>query len=93
VLDPAKLATLPAVERWMHFSATAAERAAALPGGDPLHNLCEQNVLAQMEHLRTHPCVQARPELGVHGWVYQIHTGEILRYDESSGAFAVWPAE
>jgi carbonic anhydrase len=43
-----------------------------------------QNVLAQIENLRTHPGVAAalaRGELQLHGWVYTLETGDVLAYD------------
>ncbi|MBM3754431.1 MAG: carbonic anhydrase [Acidobacteria bacterium] len=91
VLHPEKLAALPAVERWLHYTDAAAEAAARVGGEDSLKSLCEQNVLAQMRHLRTHPCGAARPGIRIHGWVYQIHTGEVFAADEASGTFALWP--
>ena len=44
----------------------------------------QENVLAQMENLRTHPVVGSALSLGklrLHGWVYRIETGEVFGYD------------
>lgn len=44
----------------------------------------EENVLVQLEHLRTHPSVAAalsRRALKLHGWVYKFETGEVFAYD------------
>ena len=52
-----------------------------------MRTLIEQNVLLQLAHLRTHPAVAARMAAGnlyVHGWVYDIETGEIAVLDEAS---------
>jgi carbonic anhydrase len=50
----------------------------------------EQNVLVQLEHLRTHPAVrdalQART-LRLHGWVYHFEKGLVDSYDPLSGQF------
>ena len=43
----------------------------------------EENVLVQIENLKTHPCVAAalsRRSLRLHGWVYKLETGEVFAY-------------
>ncbi|MBL4884411.1 MAG: carbonic anhydrase [Planctomycetaceae bacterium] len=50
----------------------------------------EENVLVQLEHLRTLPAVASRlvkGDLHVHGWVYKIETGEVFAYDPKSKQF------
>jgi carbonic anhydrase len=50
----------------------------------------KENVLVQLEHLRTHPAVAAglnRGDLHLHGWVYKIETGAVLAFDPSAGQF------
>jgi carbonic anhydrase len=50
----------------------------------------EENVLVQLEHLRTHPAVAAalgRQALTLHGWVYKFETGEVFAYEPSEGQF------
>jgi carbonic anhydrase len=52
----------------------------------------EENVLVQLENLRTHPTVAAKLASGfvrLHGWVYKIETGEVFAYDPASGQFAL----
>ena len=52
--------------------------------------LMEQNVILQLQHLRTHPNVAvrlAKGDLQLHGWVYDIKTGDVRAYDESLGKF------
>lgn len=97
-LDPGSLRELPAVERWLHFADEALDYLAthhpALEGDAKLHMLCEQNVITQIEHLKTHPCIQRRLEAGdlrIHGWLYEIHTGEVHRLDPETRSFALWP--
>ena len=49
--------------------------------------LTEENVLLQLQHLRTHPSVagaMARGELTISGWVYDIGKGEV-RISEDGG--------
>jgi len=49
-----------------------------------------ENVLVQLEHLRTHPCMAAaltRKELALYGWVYKFETGEVFSYDPETSQF------
>ena len=51
----------------------------------------EENVLVQLESLRTHPSVAAaagRGDLKLHGWVYKFETGEVFTFDPKQGQFA-----
>ncbi|MEZ5963153.1 MAG: carbonic anhydrase [Planctomycetota bacterium] len=59
-------------------------------GEEHLEEMIEQNVLVQMQHLRTHPTVAAKLALGkieLHGWVYEIATGKVRCHDEGRNAF------
>jgi len=50
--------------------------------------LLEQNVILQLQHLKTHPTVAvalAKKALQLHGWVYDIKTGAVSAYDETAG--------
>lgn len=50
----------------------------------------EENVLVQLENLRTHPAVAAglaQGKLKLHAWVYKIETGEVFSYDSERGQF------
>jgi carbonic anhydrase len=60
--------------------------------------LTQENVLVQLEHLRTHPTVAAglvAGEVRLHGWIYKIETGDVFAYDPDSGQFlpVVRPAD
>ena len=85
LLNPESLEPLPAVKRWMTNAAAAASVASSLekPNEDSdarLRRITEENVLLQLQHLRTHPSIAgaiARGELTLSGWVYDIGTGEV----------------
>lgn len=50
----------------------------------------EENVLVQLESLKTHPAVASalgRGELKLHGWVYKFETGEVFTYSPSQRQF------
>jgi carbonic anhydrase len=49
-----------------------------------------ENVVVQLDHLRTHPSVAAglaKGELTLHGWFFDIETGEVLIYDGVAARF------
>ena len=92
LLHPEALATMPTVKSWLknaHAALSVAESLAAADEkpSDLMRRLTEENVLLQMQHLRTHPSVagaMARGELTISGWVYDIGKGEV-RISEDGG--------
>ena len=59
-------------------------------GPAQLGAVTEENVLLQLQHLRTHPAVAARlgtGQIGLHGWVYDIESGDVNCYDEAQKRF------
>ena len=99
LLQPSLSRRHPAVGRWLEYGIPAVRRVAGdlgrAPGLQDLPALTEANVLLQLEHLRTHPCVARRlgteDGLQLIGWVLELGTGQIRAYDESAGKFAPWP--
>ena len=94
ILDPERLAGLPAVRGWLeHGQATAriiCENYSHLRGQALLNATAQENVLVQLQHLETHPVVAARlarRELDLHGWMYKIETGEVFRYAPPENQF------
>lgn len=88
------VAHLPHVSRWLGYARAAVavvEAAGAeLDEAARMRRLIEENVLLQMQHLRTHPAVAARVATGrlsIHGWVYDIAGGHVFAYDEPHRAF------
>jgi len=93
-MNPEGLDALPHVKTWLGFSRAAVEVVneigADLSDDERMRLLLEQNVILQLQHLRTHPSVAARlarGDLGLHGWVYDIKTGAVDAYDEAQNAF------
>ena len=101
LLKPESMDPMPTVKAWMNNAAAAMSVARSLekPGESPqdvLKRLTEQNVLLQMQHLRTHPSVagaMAREELSISGWVYDIGTGQIRISEDGSRNFEVVTVE
>ncbi len=95
LLDQSQLAKLPAVRSWLgHAESThriIEENYTHIT--DPTARLTatvEENVLVQLENLRTHPTVAAalsRNGLNLHGWVYKFETGQVFSYRSEDGQF------
>jgi carbonic anhydrase len=82
---------MPTVKSWLR-NADAAKRVAShvTDGAPALQTMTEQNVLLQLQHLRTHPSVAggvARGALTLSGWVYDIASGDVRIYDEEANRF------
>ncbi|MBK9259962.1 MAG: carbonic anhydrase [Polyangiaceae bacterium] len=95
LLDPPSLENMPAVKAWLaHAEGTrrvVQENYRHLEGQALLTAAIEENVLTQLENLRTHPTVRsrlARNELSLYGWVYKMETGQVFQYDHATGQFA-----
>lgn len=94
LLDPASLENFPALRGFLgHADATRRimrENYRDLEGETLLTATVEENVLVQLENLRTHPAVAAkvaRRELNLHAWVYKLETGIVFSYDPKEGQF------
>jgi carbonic anhydrase len=92
--NPAKLKGMPSVEAWLKHADVAryvvAENSAGLQGPDGLRRLTEENVVGQLEHLRTLPAVAAaiaNGSLSIHGWIYDIAHASLSAFDASNGQF------
>jgi carbonic anhydrase len=79
------------VREWLGYSQGAVDIVETLGGAlDPdakMRMLLEQNVILQLQHLKTHPTVAvalAQKAVKLHGWVYDIKTGEVCAYDEAT---------
>jgi carbonic anhydrase len=94
LMHPKSLHDMPAVAAWLsHAEATrriVREKYGDRTGEALLTTVVEENVLVQLENLRTHPAVAvglASATLKLHGWVYKIETGEVFAYDWERGQF------
>jgi carbonic anhydrase len=94
ILHPERVAHLPFVSRWLAESsripALITERYGDLEGEARITATVQENVLVQLENLRTFDCVARRLETGklkMSGWVFKIATGDVFNYDPVSGQF------
>jgi carbonic anhydrase len=85
---------MPDLHRWLSY----AEATQRIVRGkykelapDALLNVAiQENVLVQLENLRTYPAVAlglARGDLKLHGWVYKIETGQVFAYDPNQSQY------
>lgn len=100
LLSPESLTELPTVRTWLsHAEATrriVKENYTHLCGDALQMATIEENVLVQLENLRTHPAVAAalaRGTLSLHGWVYKFETGQVFAYEPEEGQFVAIVSE
>jgi carbonic anhydrase len=93
---PHGLEELPHVKEWLGYAKAAAQivkertKDSGLDDVAKIDLLIKENVLLQMQHLRTHPYVAtglAMGHLDLHGWVYDIRTGAVDAYDDDKKTF------
>ena len=94
LLHREKLAVMPTVNAWVQNAEAALSVVRARGRSDDEHaqlgELIEENVLLQLNHLRTHPSVAgavARNKLALHGWVYDIGNGHVNIFNPESHRF------
>lgn len=94
VLHPDLVKDLPTVSAWLRSGSAARlvtlECYPELSEQEQLEVLTRENILAQVDNLRTHPCVaalMAKGMLAVHAWHYAIATGVVTAFDCQQGEF------
>lgn len=95
LVNEAPLASMPNVAAWLRH-AHAAQKVCResypddLPDAEKVRNVTLENIVVQLAHLRTHPSVAsgiARGEIALHGWMVDIHAGQVLGLDGETGRF------
>ncbi|MCC7126171.1 MAG: carbonic anhydrase [Acidobacteria bacterium] len=94
LMAPEKVTHLKAVAQWIKHADRAAAVARELHGQlddqNFLSRLIEENVVAQLDHLLTYPCVATRLRTGnlfLHGLVFDIKSGAFSVLDRSTHQF------
>jgi carbonic anhydrase len=89
------LKTMPSVVGWLGHAESARriveENYKELSDDEKLNIAIQENVLCQVENLRTHPAVavrMSRGDLQIYGWVFKLETGHVFAYNPESGQFA-----
>lgn len=87
---------VPHVKEWLGHCRGAVEVIKERHGCanlEHLEEMTEQNILLQIQHLKTHPSVNAKlltGKLKIHGWIYRIETGDIACYDDKTNGFVTF---
>jgi carbonic anhydrase len=94
LLDQQKLESMPAVKAWLqHAEATrrvVTENYPDLAFEDQVNVAIQENVLMQIENLKTLPAVASRLVRGdvrLHAWTYKFQTGQVFSYSAKDGQF------
>ena len=88
------LSHMPSVRGWLANAESARrivqENYKELSDAEKLNVAIQENVLCQLENLRTHPSVavrMSRGDLQIYGWVYKLETGEVFGFSPEAGQF------
>lgn len=94
LLKPESLTELPTVATWLKHAQetrTIVEENYKEQDADTVLNITvQENVLVQLEHVRSYPCVQQALKEGrvtLHAWVYKFETGDVFAYDPEAEEF------
>ena len=87
------LEPMPAVSHWLRYSDAAkavVEKKTYAPETDKVNAMVEENVIAQLNNIKTHPSVAVGLRdnaIRLHGWVYDIESGAIRALDKNTKTF------
>jgi carbonic anhydrase len=94
LMHPEKVEKMPTVKSWLSHGEVArtivAENCTGCNDEEKLPMLTEENIVAQLNHLRTHPSVAARlarRAIQLHGWLYDIRSADVQAYDPRESRF------
>lgn len=86
--------SMPLVCEWLeHAAATLRvmqDCYGHLEGEDLIEATVAENVITQIENLKTYPVIHSRlhqKNLEIYGWIYEIESGEVLAYDPDTHEF------
>lgn len=93
-MNPDDLKDMPRVRQWLANADASNEIVVTqyghLPEDSRWQVMAQENVLVQLENLRTHPAVLvglAHGDIRLHAWVYKLETGQVFTYDAESGQY------
>ena len=87
---------MPLVHDWLKYTEATRrlvkDNYSHYEGEELLEIIIAENVLTQIENLRTYPVIHSKlyqGKLNIYAWIYQIETGEILAYDAQKHAYVL----
>ena len=93
-LKPEALKDMPRVRQWLANADASAEivitQYGHLSDDSRWRVMAQENVLVQLENLRTHPAVAValkNGDLQLHAWMYKMETGQVFAYDGKDGQY------
>ena len=94
-IHPEKMLNMPSLSQWININLTPTldlikQNYANLDSNSLLNVLLQENVLKQVEDLKTHPSVTSKllqNKISVHAWLYKIETGEIFSFNPNEEQF------
>jgi carbonic anhydrase len=83
----------PHIARWIEYARPAQTKvgASGLPKGERHLATVRENVLLQLQHVRSYELVREGEGVGaltLHGWVFHLETGTFEAYNAEAGAWA-----
>lgn len=96
IMHPHIVEELPALRAWLHNSQAVHYLVAknypeiAKDDDRTINVAIQENVLLQIENLKTHPCIQkgvADGTLKLHAWVYKFESGQVFSYEPKAEQF------
>ncbi len=87
---------MPLVHDWLKYAEATRrlvkDNYSNYEGEELLEIIIAENVLTQIENLRTYPVIRSKlhqGQLSIYAWIYQIETGEVLAYDPQKHAYVL----
>ncbi|MBD0385055.1 MAG: carbonic anhydrase [Nostoc sp. C3-bin3] len=87
---------MPLVHDWLKYTEATRrlvkDNYSDYEGEELLEIIIAENVLTQIENLRTYPVIRSKlhqGKLSIYAWIYQIETGEILSYEAEKHAYVL----
>lgn len=90
LMEPDKVRTMPCVAAWLQHAQATRKRLEGLAGDMSLAHVVQENVLTQVDNLRTHPSVSGALRAGrvqIFAWVYSFESGAVTVFDPSHRVF------
>jgi carbonic anhydrase len=87
---------MPLVHGWLKYAEATRqlvkENYSHYEGEELLEIIIAENVLTQIENLRTYPVIRSKlyqGKLNIYAWIYQIEAGQVLAYDSQKHAYVL----